>query len=86
MGEKRSKAEWTEEVGQVTKARSQFCGVRHRAEQNETRHLRDQLTKMEKRALLAEERAKEAIIMERRARAALEARDKQMASMRMRVR
>jgi|MDSW01.1.fsa_nt_gb hypothetical protein len=53
---------------------------------NETRHLRDQLTKMEKRALLAEERAKEAIIMERRARAALEARDKQMASMRMRVR
>ena len=52
----------------------------------ETRSLRDQLAKMEKRALLAEERAKDASVMERRTRAALDARDKQVSSMRLRVR
>ena len=40
---------------------------------------------MEKRALAAEERATEAVVMERKARAALEAREKQMANMRVRV-
>ena len=52
----------------------------------ETRSVRDQLAKMEKRALLAEERAKDASAMERRTRAALDARDKQVSSMRLRVR
>ena len=52
----------------------------------ETRGVRDQLAKMEKRALLAEERAKDASAMERRTRAALDARDKQVSSMRLRVR
>ena len=40
---------------------------------------------MEKRALAAEERATEAVVMERKARAALEAREKQLANMRVRV-
>lgn len=40
---------------------------------------------MEKRALAAEERASEAVAMERKARAALDAREKQMGSMRIRV-
>ena len=40
---------------------------------------------MEKRALAAEERATEVVVMERKARAALEAREKQMANMRVRV-
>ena len=40
---------------------------------------------MEKRALAAEERATEDVVMERKARAALEAREKQMANMRVRV-
>lgn len=40
---------------------------------------------MEKRALAAEERATEAVVMERKGRAALEAREKQMANMRVRV-
>ena len=40
---------------------------------------------MEKRALAAEERATEAVVMERKARVALEAREKQMANMRVRV-
>ena len=40
---------------------------------------------MEKRALAAEERAIEAVVMERKARAALEAREKQLANMRVRV-
>ena len=40
---------------------------------------------MEKRALAAEERATEAVVMERKARAALEAREKQMTNMRVRV-
>jgi hypothetical protein len=52
----------------------------------ETRSVRDQLAKMERRATLAEERAKEASIMERISRAALDARDKQVSSMRLRVR
>ena len=52
----------------------------------ETRSVRDQLAKVEKRALLAEERAKDASVMERRTRAALDARDKQVSSMRLRVR
>lgn len=52
---------------------------------NEVRNIRDQLAKMEKRALIAEDRAKEATVMERKARAALDARDKQVASMRLRV-
>jgi hypothetical protein len=51
----------------------------------ENRSVRDQLAKMERRATLAEERAKEASIMERRTRAALDARDKQVSSMRLRV-
>lgn len=41
---------------------------------------------MEKRAVAAEERAAEAIVMERKARHAQEAREKQVASMRLRVR
>ena len=52
----------------------------------ETRSARDQLAKMEKRALQAEERAKEASVIERRTRAALDARNKQVSSMRLRVR
>jgi inorganic triphosphatase YgiF len=52
---------------------------------NEVRNVKDQLAKMEKRALIAEDRAKEATVMERKARAALDARDKQVASMRLRV-
>ena len=48
--------------------------------------LETNLQKMEKRALLAEERAKDASAMERRTRAALDARDKQVSSMRLRVR
>lgn len=40
---------------------------------------------MEKRALVAEERAAEAVVVERKARAELDAREKQMASMRLRV-
>jgi hypothetical protein len=40
---------------------------------------------MEKRALAAEERAAEAVVVERKARAALDAREKQMATMRLRV-
>lgn len=52
----------------------------------ETRSVQDQLAKMERRASLAEEHAKEASIMERRSRAALDARDKQVSSMRLWVR
>ena len=52
---------------------------------NEVRNVKDQLAKMEKRAQIAEDRAKEATVMERKARAALDARDKQVASMRLRV-
>ncbi|ACO61028.1 predicted protein [Micromonas commoda] len=51
---------------------------------NEARNWKDQLAKMEKRALAAEERATEAVVMERKARAALEAREKQLANMRVR--
>lgn len=51
----------------------------------EVRNVKDQLAKMEKRAQIAEDRAKEATVMERKARAALDARDKQVASMRLRV-
>ena len=40
---------------------------------------------MEKRALAAEEKETEDVVMERKARAALEAREKQMANMRVRV-
>jgi len=40
---------------------------------------------MEKRALAAEERTTEAVVMERKARPALEAREKQLANMRVRV-
>jgi len=52
---------------------------------SEARNWKDQLAKMEKRALAAEERATEAVVMERKARAALEAREKQMANMRVRL-
>ena len=40
---------------------------------------------MERRALIAEERAAEAVLVERKVHAALDAREKQMASMRLRV-
>lgn len=46
---------------------------------------RSPFLQMEKRALAAEERAAEAVVVERKARAALDARGKQMASMRLRV-
>ena len=53
--------------------------------QAEVRNLKDMLAKTTKRALVAEERASEAVVVERKARAALDAREKQMASMRLRV-
>lgn len=53
--------------------------------QGELRNVEDMLAKMTKRALAAEERAAEAVVVERKARAALDAREKQMASMRLRV-
>ena len=53
--------------------------------ENERRKVEDMLAKTTKRALAAEERASEAVVVERKARAALDAREKQMASMRLRV-
>jgi len=52
---------------------------------NEARNLKDILAKMEKRAVVAEERAAEAVVAERKARADADAREKQLGSMRLRL-
>mmetsp|Transcript_30216 Transcript_30216/g.75717 ORF Transcript_30216/g.75717 Transcript_30216/m.75717 type:complete len:549 (-) Transcript_30216:197-1843(-) len=52
---------------------------------NEARNLKDILAKMEKRAVVAEERAAEAVVAERKARADAVAREKQLGSMRLRL-